>query len=282
MFPRHKCEGLLPDGLHGLLPNIRFKEPATMPTEARYHDEELQPLTREDPPDQPRPSSDSLSSVSTTSLVLEHLHGSVPNGNGHAKGLPDLNSSHLNGDGPKPDVDLEDAPFVAGIRPTKKRRWSLLWIFCVALVVGWAIGLVVVLIWQNVKGDTAPATWSRYKKKITIDQVLSGQWRPRTEHISWIDGANGEDGLLLEREGGFNQDYLVVKDVRGRSGQQGDGIHDDKILMKKDWFVVDGRKIFPSDVWPSRDLTKVLVISDKLSVSMIEPDIFKRCILSYG
>ncbi len=85
--------------------------------------------------------------------------------------------------------------------------------------------------------------------------------------MRWIEGANGEDGLLLERDGGRDKDYLVVEDVRSKSSKDEMKLHDSRTLMRSPWFSVDGRRVYPSEVWPSRDLRSVLIASEKKSVS---------------
>jgi hypothetical protein len=46
--------------------------------------------------------------------------------------------------------------------------------------------------------DSAPAGKS-HGKPVTLEQVLSGTWSPRSHAISWIAGPDGEDGLLVEQ-----------------------------------------------------------------------------------
>ena len=89
---------------------------------------------------------------------------------------------------------------------------------------------------------------------------MSGQWRARKQGISWIEGANGEDGLLLER-GVSEKDYLVVEDVRGSNASDGTALGT-KTLMKNAYFTVGGRGLVPQKVFPSKDLKKVLIATD--------------------
>ncbi|PHH63350.1 hypothetical protein CDD81_6047 [Ophiocordyceps australis] len=44
-------------------------------------------------------------------------------------------------------------------------------------------------------------------KQITMEQVQSGYWQPRSRSIEWIADPDGNDGLLLE-QGAPNKDYL--------------------------------------------------------------------------
>lgn len=93
-----------------------------------------------------------------------------------------------------------------------------------------------------------------------MDQVMGGQWRATKHSISWIEGANGEDGLLLE-QGSVGKDYLIVEDVRTQS-PSAVGTLDTMTLMKNGYFEVAGRSLTPSKVYPSKDLKKVLVATD--------------------
>ena len=99
-------------------------------------------------------------------------------------------------------------------------------------------------------------------KKVTLDQVLTGQWYANSHAIRWIAGTEGEDGLLLERNGGVGRDYLVVEDVRYR----GEGFevqkHHSTTLMKEGSFWVGQNEVRVSEAWPSSDHKKVLVQSD--------------------
>ena len=63
---------------------------------------------------------------------------------------------------------------------------------------------------------------------------MEGDWRPQSHSISWIAGANGEDGLLLEK-GAPGKDYLVVEDVRSQNEEHtanGGKIASAQTLMK--------------------------------------------------
>ncbi|KAF2806899.1 putative dipeptidyl-aminopeptidase B [Mytilinidion resinicola] len=98
-------------------------------------------------------------------------------------------------------------------------------------------------------------------KKVTLDQVMSGVWRPRHESVSWIAGPKGEDGLLLERGGVFGSDYLVVEDIRRAEGDVSSA--DKTTLMKSASFFVGDKFVSPNRVWPSKDFKKVLVLSEE-------------------
>jgi dipeptidyl aminopeptidase len=242
-----------------------------MSSQAKYHDEETEPLTAAASRDAPRKSTDSLTSVSTTSVVFEQLGGEAAAGSGDADGTG--RAATDGGALSKADFDIEDTAYTPPSKSSRKRRRRLCWIVCAAVVGAWLIALAVFLLQPRGVLRRASAGGSRGGKRITLNQVLGGAFRERRHAISWIDGANGEDGLLLERNGGSGNGYLVVKDVRSRSKdrEQEADMHDSRVLMNHDWFTAAGVRVYPEDVWPSRDLNKVLCISNKESVSLLRP-----------
>jgi len=138
------------------------------------------------------------------------------------------------------------------------------------LIAAWLVGLAMFISSKSYqhsseKEHDPTATTSRGSgKRITLDQVLSGYFGANSQQISWIEGANGEDGLLLER-GGLHKDFLVVEDVRSQNGNNvpaGVQITASKTLMKSDTFDVGGSMYSPEQVWPSPDLKKVLIATD--------------------
>lgn len=98
---------------------------------------------------------------------------------------------------------------------------------------------------------------------MTLEEVMSGEWRATRQHMNWIEGANGEDGLLLEQSAP-GKDYLVVEDVRGTNSDEGTAAAS-TTLMKQSSFVVGGTMHYPNRVYPSKDLKKVLVATDAQS-----------------
>lgn len=208
---------------------------------------------------------DSVTSASTTSIALERLNESA------ACQHQGFNKTHGRRDALRAkneDYDAEDG-FVRPLqmRYIDKRTRRILWTLGGLCLGGWLLALVLFVSRQSYKhASTTPhdpaATASRGSgKAVTIDQVLRGQWRANSHHLSWIAGSNGEDGLLLEREGGNGRDYLVVEDVRSR--KPGAASLDSKTLMKDGGFKVNGYQVYPSKVWPSSDFKKVLVMSDE-------------------
>lgn len=105
-------------------------------------------------------------------------------------------------------------------------------------------------------------------KDITLDQIMAGYWRASTHQIGWIDGAHGEDGLLLE-QGAADKHFLVVEDVRSQSNTQvpaGVGVASSRTLMREPLFDADGRKLAPELLWPSPNLKRVLIATGIKSV----------------
>ncbi|KAI4101308.1 MAG: hypothetical protein LQ339_005106 [Xanthoria mediterranea] len=166
----------------------------------------------------------------------------------------------------------EEEAFLPDIHPTsirRKPRGHLLWSLAGLSVAGWMLALVLFLSRRpypiipasSHKSPSAPQYHS--DKAVTHEQVLQGKWRPTRHSISWIKGANGEDGLLLEKEGGKGRNYLVVEDVRSRKPESAS--LNTITLMKEGVFKVNGIPVHPSKVWPSPNLEKVLVMSEQQS-----------------
>ncbi|KAI1149305.1 dipeptidyl peptidase IV N-terminal region-domain-containing protein [Nemania diffusa] len=218
----------------------------------------------------PRPSRDSFSSVSTTSLVFERLAEREKSN----AGLNDGKLSDFDHDDPFNNAidDDERGAFlnVAASRNNLGMDIKLKRILLLAsgvLVAVWVIGLATFISSKSYqhsseKDHDPAATASRGSgKRITLDQVLTGYWGSSRHEISWIEGANGEDGLLLERGAG-GKDFLVVEDVRARdkayvaSGAQ---IATSKTLMQQALFSAGDRTLSPEELWPSPDLKKVLI-----------------------
>lgn len=185
----------------------------------------------------------------------------------------------MNDEDPLPDSDDEHGAFlpsttkrkVVGVDKTLKR---VILILAGLFVAGWVIGLFTYLSTKSYqhssqKEHDPAATASRGSgKKVTLDQVMEGYWRPQSHEISWIEGANGEDGLLLER-GAAGKDYLVVEDVRSQNAEHaaaGGHVASAQTLIKQPWFNAGGRQLTPDQVWPSPDLKKVLIATDTRSV----------------
>ncbi|KAF5870785.1 putative dipeptidyl aminopeptidase protein [Botrytis fragariae] len=231
-----------------------------------------------------RNSSDSVASTaSTTSLVFDRIGERVA-ANGSEKPTmvtpkfpprremayadDEHTQIHLDEEEEK-DYDMEDGAFLTNGATNKsvdKKLRRLIWIIGGVFIGAWVLALFIFLGKQAYKHSSESphdpqATSSRGSgKKVTMDQVMGGQWRAMKHSISWIEGANGEDGLLLE-QGSVGKDYLIVEDVRTQS-PSAVGTLDTMTLMKNGYFEVAGRSLTPSKVYPSKDLKKVLVATD--------------------
>ena len=251
---------------------------------AGHTEEEAQLLEEEA---QRRRSEESVSSVSTTSLVFERISERATaeeknpmnrTGKMYTPKYPlrgdsvpyrDENHTESSLEDEEKDTDLEDGHFIGGGsgKTVDKEFRRLLWIIGGIFIGAWVVALVLFLWSQSYKhSSTTPhdpaATASQGNgKKITLNQVLGGQWRVNKQGISWIEGANGEDGLLLERGVG-GKDYLVVEDIRGSNASNSGAVLATKTLMKDSHFKVGDRGLNPSKVFPSKDLRKVLIATD--------------------
>ncbi|KAG0647841.1 putative dipeptidyl-aminopeptidase B [Hyphodiscus hymeniophilus] len=236
----------------------------------------------------PRQHSDeSVSSASTTSLVFERIgerataeEKKTMDGNGRLgtpkyppreASLPYRDEDHTQAslEDEEKETDLETGHFIGGdLGKTVDGKFRrLIWIIGGVFIGAWVVVLVLFLFTQSYKHSSATphdpaATASRGNgKKVTLDQVMGGQWRPYKQGISWIEGANGEDGLLLE-QGVGGKDYLVVEDIRGSDASTTEGILATKTLMKVAHFKVGDRGLNPNKIFPSRDLKKLLIGTD--------------------
>jgi dipeptidyl aminopeptidase len=229
--------------------------------------EETRPLTCGlSTPNKSRASLDSVTSASSTSIALENLNASGEAANGHSK--VKVSSSTTNFLKENERYDEEDILFRKGSgQPVDKRTRRILWALGGLCLGGWLVALALFVSRQNYRHPaTLPpnpaATFSPGSgKAVTLEEVLGGAWRARQHELSWIAGATGEDGLLLERDGGSGRDYLVVEHVR--SGKEDSASMDSVTLMKYGSFKVNGVQIYPNKVWPSPDLKKVLVMSEE-------------------
>ncbi|KAF1346682.1 dipeptidyl peptidase IV N-terminal region-domain-containing protein [Delphinella strobiligena] len=228
----------------------------------QYHDEESLPLTSGESDgvryseDEPR---QSTSTVSTTSLVLEHITGN----NSSLKAKEALYGSQR-----AQQFDVEDGPpWHSVTRPVDKKARKILWILVGVAALGWVAALFLFIgsgahkPLSSKPHDPHATSTPGNGHKVTLEQILSGQWWPKSHAISWIGGANGEDGLLLQRGGEGGRDYLVVEDVRYMDDVTA-AKENSKTLMKDGMFNVGAKYVVPDEVWPSPDLKKVLVRSD--------------------
>jgi dipeptidyl aminopeptidase len=261
------------------------------------HEEEAAQLLSNTDFAQSRRSVESGSTASTTSLVLERM-GQMARDNGNqgyetrtnekGKGrsykLPPRGDSlaytddynlHTgqaaedeDEDEDKDELDLEEGPYTdTGLtKPAAKSFRRLIWIIGSIFLGSWVLALFIFLGRQSYKHsstiphDPTATSFRGNGKQITMDQVMGGDWRANRQQVSWIEGANGEDGLLLER-GVEGKDYLIVEDVRGKKDGAPNALGS-TTLMKKPNFEVNGESLVPYRVWPSKDLKKVLIATN--------------------
>ncbi|CAM1503057.1 Fc.00g078330.m01.CDS01 [Cosmosporella sp. VM-42] len=223
----------------------------------------------------PRYSHDSLSSVSTTSLVFERLHERTEKDAENERAKKEYPGT-LEDDDPLKDEDpddLETGPFLgpgAALhrKPMDRSLRRILIIIGVIFVGGWLGGLAVFLVNGSYKheSDTEhdPDALSRGSgKPVTLDQIFQGFWYPKSHSISWVAGPDGEDGLLIE-VGASGKDYMVVEDVRRNkdtmtTGDASTSIATGRTLMKDPIFEYGGKTYNPQWTGPSPDLKKVLI-----------------------
>lgn len=211
-----------------------------------------------------RPSVESTSSISTTSLIFDNLSTMESS-------KEPLQPSQYRDDDSDPEIPrFNDKNYtLSGQRMTKGLRRTL-WITLVVAIVGWAFALLVFL----GRGQYKHASTSDYNhetpmkssgKKITLEQVQKGQWQPKFASVAWTAGPKGEDGLLLE----INQpgkDYLVVEDIRSRTSSAISNDFKNRTLIKSGWFQVNGQQVWTDDFWVSPDMKHVLVMAKREKV----------------
>ncbi|KAK2007275.1 hypothetical protein LZ32DRAFT_57713 [Colletotrichum eremochloae] len=245
--------------------------------------------SRQPTAEEPRMSQESsLSTVSTTSLVFDRLHEHNEKSYHSSSQRRRAPSTSRGGYADHPDAadddddykeadtnDLETGPFLAPAGGMMRRVGvdrglkKVLLVIGAAFLLAWGAALFVFLSNKSYKhGSTVdhdPSATSRGSgKAVTLDQVMSGFWYPTSHSISWIEGPNGEDGLLLE-QGAQGKDYLVVEDVRSgnKERQVSADVVQSRTLMKNSWIDVNGRQLAPASALPSKDMKKVLVSTDR-------------------
>jgi dipeptidyl aminopeptidase B len=152
---------------------------------------------------------------------------------------------------------------IGGQRMSKGLKRSI-WIIAVIAVLGWALALVAFVVGGRYKhastfdyNHETPIKSSA--RKITMEQLQTGQWSPRYANIEWIPGPDGEDGLLLE----INQpgkDFLVVEDIRSRTSSAASAARA-RTLVKSGSFRYDEHEYGTNDFWVSPDMKKVLLMT---------------------
>lgn len=237
-----------------------------MPRPDERHNEEAEPLTgHRDPFSPTSPYEDigrpSASSASTTSLVLDHVSDKAA-----MKAKEALYS-----DGPEretEEMDMEDQlAWQRSVKPADKKARRILYILVAIGAVGWIAALFMFLSKDHVPHSARPhdphaTSTTGNGKKVTLEQVLHGEWNARQHSIRWVESPDGLDGYLLERGGQDGRDYLVVEDVRYRGQDIEVQKQHSTTLMKDAYFQVAGEMISVDEAWPSKDQKYVLVQSN--------------------
>ncbi|ROW02023.1 hypothetical protein VPNG_07635 [Cytospora leucostoma] len=248
-----------------------------------------------DASDVPRVSHESSSSVSTTSIVFDRISERTAGQNHSSSNLRAPQASRQDNvpysdrdtfsaaeDDPlkeETSSDLETGPFLthvaAAARPKHMDRSlkRLVLILSGVLVASWVIALVVYISSKSYKHSSdidhdPQATVVRGSgKRLTLDGLMSGEWRTETHTMSWVAGANGEDGLLVS-QGDSEEGYLVIEDVRSKNPGAARGVETtkSKTLLKDNWFEYEGKRHTAETTWASPDLNKVLVATDNEAV----------------
>ncbi|EWC45931.1 putative dipeptidyl-aminopeptidase B [Drechslerella stenobrocha 248] len=203
---------------------------------------------------------DSSDTDSTTSLVLERLNRS-----GVPPAAPTTSTRHRHPDDEDAaDYELTDIEraFEKRDKPMESRIRRMIWIIGGLLVGGWLLAMAIYIIrdWSTVRspGDPEQTKTTKAGKKIDLDMVQGGQFRANHHSIKWIASPDGsKDGLMLEERG--SDGFLVVKDVKDKAYKQ--------VLMEDSALETPGNNgsKYARRVWPSPDLSKVLVATDYVS-----------------
>ncbi|KAF2151329.1 hypothetical protein K461DRAFT_171459 [Myriangium duriaei CBS 260.36] len=233
---------------------------------AHYADEEDRPFSRSEAHEHidtadGRPS---ISSVSTTSLILDEISDVA------AHRATERTRLTEEGEGAEEeDLELNEKAAWKTDKPADRKYRRILWVVAAIALAGWVLALLAFIAsgahkpMSSRPHDPHATSTKGSGKKVTLDQVLTGQWFPRNHHISWTEGPSGEDGLLLQRGGEQGRDYLVVEDVQ-YMGDVATSKAKSKTLMKQGWFSFGDRTVVVADAWPSKNQENVLVQSDKV------------------
>lgn len=247
-----------------------------MTSKFSQHDEESHPLHGDSAAsDSSKASSSklrhSLSSSSSSSLVLHHL-GRNPTKDKEPRYYSDGEPLQRND---FQELDVEDSG-LSRRRPIDRRIKRWLYILGAVCTTGWLVALFLFFNTAHYddrethdsQGNSSiihkptPTTLPDTSRKITIDQLQTGQWYARPHGIAWTSGPNNEDGLLLETGGGNGKGYLVVEDIRSLEDST---MNTERItLMKDQGFVLDNNYVAPQFTWPSPDFKSVLVMTARV------------------
>ena len=236
-----------------------------------------------------RGSESSISSASTTSLVLENLNELgeqvekerfLPKRNKkrrhHRQRSSNGGISYRDSES-DPEIprflDKEHDGAAGGRDMSKILRRAIILVGIVSAGIWGAVIVIFLLSGRHKDGtyqynDESPRIGSG--RKVTIEQIQRGEWHARTAPITWIDGPNGEDGLVLE-VGASGREYVIVEDIRSRAkeGEVAAGgleVFKEKMLMASRRFTVDGTSYIADSIDVSPDMKKLLVLTKREKV----------------
>ena len=200
----------------------------------------------------------SMSSVSTTSLILDSVSDAATLRDMQRKRLAD----------PDSDLEMNEKAAWKSIKPVDRKARRIFWIVGILGCVAWGAALFS-FIWSGSHKPMSSRPHNPHAtatvgsgQKVTLDQVLGGIWGARTQGISWTESPDGQDGLLLQQTQG-KEPYLVLEDVRYMKDAAATKEHS-KVLMKSSQFTHGEETIVATNAWPSKDHKNVLVQSDRV------------------
>ena len=244
-------------------------------TPRQYRDSSGAEPYKDTPESQSRVSLDSTGTMSSTSIVLEHL-SDHPERHDERRNRANPDTPLMQDTDEK--YDQEDGGYPTQEQGPSKTVRGVLWAMCALCLAGWLLALFLFLKHGTSGVYTYSHSNSTSAKKhdlvqqpvkpakvnpraVQFNEVLEGRWYPSSQSVSWIKATDGRDGMIMEKARDGRTDYLVVEDVRSR--KVGAKSSERKTLMRSRSFRVDGNTVIPKDVRPSPDQKKVLVMSDK-------------------
>ena len=178
------------------------------------------------------------------------------------------------------EEDGDEAPFLQAKRTEasagSRSRRAICWTIGVLAIGAWLTAFVFFLVQRpsnNVAASSAYGTNDTdlanhssdiggNRKPVTLEQVLDGSWLAWSHNVDWVPGPDGEDGLLLEVGSGDDKKkgYARIEDIRQQDGENSSSA---RVLMQQSQVRVDGKVVSPSNLWPSKDLQRLLLVSDE-------------------
>lgn len=252
---------------HDVSNAVPWRNPASMMgRNGRLSQEERETLINEEQSSSathPRSSAESISTASTTSLVLENLNSVYAT-------KETLRPSQYRDNDSDPELPrFNDKNYTIGSSRMSRSLRRGIWVFAIVAIVGWTLAIFIFLATGRHK-HASTLEYDHEKpikssgKKVTLEQIQSGQWSAKSASIEWITGPEGEDGLLLEanRPG---KDYLVVEDIRSQTNSSANALKS-RTLMKSGWYNVNGQQLWTDNFWVSPDMKHVLLMSKREKV----------------